>query len=64
MFLKDSQRKLTSVRIPPKLFNSFKATILDTNYSLRRLVTVAIHLYLTDEKFRKEVHNINDKSFD
>lgn len=49
--------KLTSVKVKDDLFEEFKVMCVRTKFSLQKLVDRSIHLYLTDEDFRKELHN-------
>lgn len=52
---KDTQ--LTSVKVDSKFFEEFKIVCVKQKYSLNKLVNAAMHLYLTDEDFRKKVTN-------
>ena len=49
--------KLTSVKVKDDLFEEFKVLCVRTKFSLQKLVDRSIHLYLTDEDFRKQIHN-------
>ena len=51
---------LTSVKIQSGLFETFKIECVKRNFSFQKLAYRAIHLYLTDESFRKQLHNHND----
>ena len=51
---------LTSVKIQSDLFETFKIECVKRKFSFQKLADRAIHLYLTDETFRKQVHNHND----
>jgi hypothetical protein len=48
---------LTSVKVNPELFDTFKIECVKRKFSLNKLVNRAIDLYLTDENFRKQVSN-------
>lgn len=48
---------LTSVKVHPELFEQFKISCIRYKFSLQKLTDRAIHLYLTDEVFRKQIHN-------
>ena len=48
---------LTSVKIHSDLFEEFKVECVRRKFSFQKLADRAIHLYLTDEDFRKRVHN-------
>jgi len=50
---------LTSVKIQSELFDEFKVSCVRYKFSLQKLADRAIHLYLTDEGFRKTIHNHN-----
>jgi len=52
---KDQQ--LTSVKINKTLFEEFKVECIKRKFSFQKLSERAIHLYLTEEEFRKQVHN-------
>jgi hypothetical protein len=49
--------KLTSVKVNEELFEEFKVLCVRTKFSLQKLVDRSIHLYLTDDDFRKKLHN-------
>lgn len=51
---------LTSVKIQSDLFETFKIECVKRKFSFQKLADRAIHLYLTDETFRKNLHNHND----
>jgi hypothetical protein len=51
---------LTSVKIQSDLFETFKIECVKRKFSFQKLADRAIHLYLTDENFRKQLHNHND----
>ena len=48
---------LTSVKVQSELFEDFKMSCVKHKFSLQKLVDRTVHLYLTDEEFRKQVHN-------
>ncbi len=48
---------LTSVKIQSELFEDFKVECVRRKFSFQKLSERAIHLYLTEEEFRKQVHN-------
>ena len=48
---------LTSVKVNPELFDTFKIECVKRKFSLNKLVNRAIDLYLKDENFRKQVSN-------
>jgi len=47
---------LTSVKIQSELFESFKIACVKHKFSLQKLADRCIHLYLTDEEFRRQIH--------
>ena len=49
--------KLTSVKIVDHLFEDFKVSSIRHKFNLQKLANRAVHLYLTDEDFRKKMHN-------
>ena len=51
---------LTSVKIQSDLFESFKIECVKRKFSFQKLADRAIHLYLTDEDFRKQINNHNN----
>ena len=52
--------KLTSVKIVDHLFDDFKVSSIRYKFNLQKLTNRALHLYLTDEEFRKKLHNHTD----
>ena len=48
---------LTSVKIKSDLFETFKIECVKRKFSFQKLSDRAIHLYLTDEDFRKQISN-------
>ena len=51
---------LTSVKVQSELFDDFKMSCVKHKFSLQKLVDRTVHLYLTDEEFRKSIHNHNN----
>ena len=51
---------LTSVKVQSELFENFKLSCVTYKFSLQKLADRAIHLYLTDDDFRKKIHNHNN----
>ena len=51
---------LTSVKIQTELFDEFKIECVKRKFSFQKLADRSIHLYLTNEGFRKQIHNHND----
>jgi hypothetical protein len=52
-----AENKLTSVKVSEELFEEFKVLCVRTKFSLQKLVDRSIHMYLTDDDFRKQIHN-------
>ena len=50
----------TSVQVQSDLFEDFKISCVKYKFSLQKLADRAIHLYLTNEEFRKSIHNHNN----
>ena len=55
-----TDKTLTSVKIKSDLFNEFKIECVKRKFSFQKLSERAIHLYLTDENFRKQINNHNN----
>jgi hypothetical protein len=55
-----AENKLTSVKVSEELFEEFKVLCVRTKFSLQKLVDRSIHMYLTDDNFRKEIHAHNN----
>ena len=53
----NSNLKLTSVKIVDHLFEDFKISSIRHKFNLQKLTNRALHLYLTNEEFRKQIHN-------
>lgn len=58
--MKNKDKKLTSVRVEPDLFQSFKEECLKEKFSLQKLVSRSIFLYLTEDEFKDKLHKINN----
>ena len=52
-----SELQLTSVKVHRDLFEEFKIECVKTKFSFQKLSDRAIYLYLTDEEFKKAIHN-------
>jgi hypothetical protein len=48
---------LTSVKIQSELFEDFRVECVKRKFSFQKLADRSIHLYLTDEEFRKMIHS-------
>ena len=62
--MSEKKQVLTSVKIDNELFENFKIECIKCKFSFQKLSERAIHLYLTDEDFRKQVHNHNNLSLE
>lgn len=56
--------QLTSVKVHRHLFDEFKVECVRTKFSFQKLADRALCLYLTDEDFRKQVHNQTNLTID
>ena len=48
--------KLTSVKLLSDLYKSFKQESLVTEFTLQKLINRGLHRYVSDEDFRKRIH--------
>ena len=55
--MSEKKQKLTSVKVDEDLFDAFKIECVKRKFSLQKLAERAMHLYMTDEEFRRKVHN-------
>lgn len=49
--------QLTSVKVPEDLFEQFKIACVKHKFSIQKLTERCMYLYLTNEEFRKQIHN-------
>jgi hypothetical protein len=61
---KTSNQTLTSVKIDKDLFEQFRVECIKRKFSFQKLAERTMHLYITDENFRKQIHNHNDLTLD
>jgi hypothetical protein len=54
---KNEKLTLTSVKVHGDLFDEFKVASIKNKFNLQKLTNRAMHLYLSDEEFRKQLHN-------
>lgn len=52
-----AKMQLTSVKVPENLFEEFKIACVKYKFSVQKLTERCMFLYLTDEEFRKNIHN-------
>ena len=57
MASKNEKLTLTSVKVHQDLFEEFKVASIKNKFNLQKLTNRAIHLYLSSEEFRKQLHN-------
>lgn len=57
--MKDSQ-VLTSVKISSTIWDEFRISCVKYKFSFQKLADRAMHLYITDPEFRKQLHNHTD----
>jgi hypothetical protein len=62
--MSEKKQVLTSVKIDTDLFDKFKIECIKRKFSFQKLSERAIHIYLTNEDFRKQVHNHNNLSLE
>ena len=60
---KNENMILTSVKLPNELFEEFKVACVRYKFSIQKLTERAMYLYMTDEEFRKQMHNQLDTFF-
>ena len=52
-----NKMQLTSVKVPEDLFEQFKIACVKYKFSVQKLTERCMYLYLTNEDFRKNIHN-------
>ena len=62
--MKSSQKKLTSVRVHPKLFTKFKELCLKEDFSFQKLADRCLYLFLTDKVFKEKILNQDNISLE
>tara|TARA_R110001592_G_scaffold281177_1_gene548608 strand:+ start:453 stop:644 length:192 start_codon:yes stop_codon:yes gene_type:complete len=53
----NKEMTLTSVKIKSDLFQEFRVECVKRKFSFQKLSDRAIHLFLTDEEFRRKITN-------
>jgi len=56
----NNMKKLTSAKVEETLLQQFKEESIRYKFSLQKLLDRSIYLYLTDEEFKKRLHNQTD----
>ena len=62
--MSEKNQQLTSVKLDKDLFEQFKVECIKRKFSFQKLSERVVHLYLTNEDFRKQVHNHSDLSLE
>jgi len=58
-----NKMQLTSVKVPEDLFEQFKIACVRYKFSVQKLTERSMFLYLTNEDFRKTIHNQLETQF-
>ena len=58
----NNDTKLTSVKIIKELYNSFKKSNIENNFTLQKLVNRSVHQYLNDVTIKEQMESY-DKLF-
>ena len=53
----NKEMTLTSVKVQSDLFEDFKIECVRRKFSFQKLADRALHLYLTNDDFRKQISN-------
>lgn len=53
-------KRLTSVKVEDELFQEFKLQCVKHKFSFQKLADRAIFLYITNEEFRRQLHDQTD----
>ena len=62
--MSEKNQQLTSVKLDKDLFEQFRVECIKRKFSFQKLSERAIHLYLTDDEFKRQIHNHNDLSLE
>lgn len=57
-----STKQLTSVKVETELFQEFKEECVKYKFTLQKLVDRSLYLYLTNEEYKKALHNMTNIS--
>ena len=57
-------QQLTSVKIDKELFEQFRVECIKRKFSFQKLSERAVHMYLSDEDFRKRIHSHSNLSLE
>jgi hypothetical protein len=56
---KNDNLVLTSVKVHGDIFEEFKVASIKNKFNLQKLMNRAMHLYLTNDDFKNQIHNHN-----
>jgi hypothetical protein len=62
--MRSKDKKLTSVRLHPKLFNKFKTRCISEDFTFQKLAERSIFLYLTDKEFKDKITTVDKIKID
>ena len=62
--MSEKNQQFTSVKLDKELFEQFKIECIKRKFSFQKLSERAIHLYLTNDDFKKQIHNYSDLSLE
>lgn len=57
--MRNKDKRLTSVKLDPELYQEFQMQCLKDNFSFQKLASRAIYLYLNDSEVRNKLKNTN-----
>jgi hypothetical protein len=58
--MSEKNQQLTSVKLDKELFELFRVECIKRKFSFQKLSERAIHMYITSDDFRKQIHNHTD----
>ena len=62
--MRSKDKKLTSVRLHPELFNKFKSRCISEDFTFQKLAERSIFLYLTDKEFKEKITTVDKIKID
>tara|TARA_X000001382_G_scaffold6874_1_gene5339 strand:+ start:912 stop:1100 length:189 start_codon:yes stop_codon:yes gene_type:complete len=62
--MRSKDKKLTSVRLHPELFNKFKTRCISEDFTFQKLAERSIFLYLTDKEFKNKITTVDKIKID
>mgnify|MGYP003344370997 FL=1 len=62
--MRSKDKKLTSVRLHPELFNKFKSRCISEDFTFQKLAERSIFLYLTDKEFKDKITTVDKIKID